>query len=85
MPKTVVHVDHLEPDQARHYSRMQLRTMVRRLLSAGMNSEEVKTWFVEQLPLALTHAANLGLRPRRRRAHTVAAQQATPNMNAQEC
>lgn len=58
MPKT----DHLEPRQAKHYSRQQLRTMVRRLLSSGMNSEEVKEWFVAELPQAMVYAANLGLR-----------------------
>jgi predicted component of type VI protein secretion system len=57
MPKA-----HLEPRQAQHQSKQELRTMVRRLLSSGMNSEEVKEWFVAELPQAMTYASKLGLR-----------------------
>jgi hypothetical protein len=45
-------------------SKRELRTMVRRLLSSGMNSEEVKEWFVQELPQAMTYASKLGLRGR---------------------
>lgn len=47
---------------AQRKSRQELRTMVRRLLSSGMNSEDVKEWFVAELPHAMTYAAKLGLR-----------------------
>jgi hypothetical protein len=84
VPKKVVHIDHLEPQQARHYSRMELRRMVRRLLSADMNSEEVKMWFVDQLPEALQYAQAQGLRRERRVRHTTTAPAATPHTEAQE-
>lgn len=57
-----------------HYSRAQLRTMVRRLLSAGMSAEQVKEWFVAEIPNAMMYAASLGLRARGSRRHTVHAQ-----------
>ena len=49
---------------AQKMSKRELRTMVRRLLSSGMNSEEVKEWFVQELPQAMTYASKLGLRGR---------------------
>lgn len=56
------HEDFLEPDRAKELSRTQLVTMVRRLLSSGMNSEEVKEWFVEELARAFRVAGRMGLR-----------------------
>jgi len=58
------------PEQAQEVSQKQLRTMVRRLMNSGMHSEEVKEWFVQELPGAMTYAHTLGLRqdkPRLRR------------------
>jgi hypothetical protein len=39
----------IEPEVAEKLSRAQLVTMVRRLMSSGMTSEEVKEWFVAEL------------------------------------
>lgn len=56
------HDDYLTPENAQVLSRKQLLTMVRRLMSSGMTSEEVKEWFVEELPKAMREAARMGLR-----------------------
>jgi hypothetical protein len=58
------HDDFLEPEVAKKLSRQQLVTMVRRLMSSGMTSEEVKEWFVEEIPQAMRTAAKMGLRGR---------------------
>jgi hypothetical protein len=56
------HDDYLTPENAQALSKKQLLTMVRRLMSSGMDSEEVKEWFVTELPKAMREAARMGLR-----------------------
>jgi hypothetical protein len=58
------HDDFLQPEVAERLSRQQLVTMVRRLMSSGMTSEEVKEWFVAEIPQAMRAAAQMGLRGR---------------------
>lgn len=58
------HDDFLEPEMAEKLSRQQLITVVRRLMSSGMTSEEVKEWFVAELPKAMREAGRMGLRGR---------------------
>jgi len=40
-------------DEAKQRSSQELRVMVRRLMKCHMNSEEIKEWFVQELPQAL--------------------------------
>ena len=54
----------LEPEVAKQLSKKQLVTMVRRLMSSGMTSEEVKEWFVAEIPQAMRAATTMGLRGR---------------------
>ena len=58
------HEEYLEPETAARLSRQQLITIVRRLMSSGMSSEEVKEWFVAELPKAMREAGRMGMRNR---------------------
>ena len=40
-------------DDAKALSAEELKVMVRRLMRVGLNSEEIKEWFVQELPQAL--------------------------------
>jgi len=49
-----------------------VRRVVRRMLASGMNSEDVKMWFVNNLPRTLRQAALLPrLPPRQSKRHNV--------------
>jgi hypothetical protein len=56
------HDEYLTPENAKELSRKQLLTTVRRLMSSGMSSEDVKEWFVTEVPKAMREAARMGLR-----------------------
>lgn len=52
------------PEQAEEFNKKELRRIVRRLMRMGKNSEEVKEWFVAELPHALTTARFQPIQPR---------------------
>jgi hypothetical protein len=44
------------PEQAEEFNKKELRRIVRRLMRMGKNSEEIKMWFVSEIPHAMTGA-----------------------------
>lgn len=64
-------------------SRGDLIRLVRRLYRQGLNSEQIKNWFVEGIPLALVVVGN-PLPRRASRRHSVRAAGNTPALKAEE-